>query len=187
MKIRELKQTDKKELKEFFLGLSKEYIYHWNRFGDVRNEKVAERVANEQVNKPLKQEKGFVAVSDREKIMGYSFLSFFQEKKQKRYTTSLGIVVGDRLQGKGIGSALPAYMLKSAKKGKMKKIWLGVYSDNKGAIKLYQKFGFEIEGIFMYDEYFDNKPRHIVSMALFLGKNFKNIKSSREKLWKSIF
>jgi ribosomal protein S18 acetylase RimI-like enzyme len=179
--IRELRKTD--NLKEFFLSLSKESVYYWNRFGDVRDERIAEKAANEQLNKPIQEEKGFV-VLDNGEIIGYGFLRYFPDKKQKRYTVSLGIVVSDKSQGKGIGKNLMDYMIEQAKKDSIKKIWLGVYSDNERAVKFYQKLGFEIEGIFMHDEYFDNKPRHVISMALFL-EDLKS-KELREKLWKSI-
>jgi ribosomal protein S18 acetylase RimI-like enzyme len=133
------------------------------------------------VVKPTEQEKGFLAVDKQGQVMGYGFLRYFPEKKEKRYTTSLGIVVSDKFQGQGVGKALMDYMIGEAKKQNMKKIWLGVYSDNEKAIEFYKKFGFEIEGVFMYDEYFDNHPRHVVSMALFLDENIKDTKELRKQ------
>ena len=51
---------------------------------------------------------------------------------------------------------------------------------------MYNNLGFEIEGIFMYDEYFEGKPRHVVSMALFLSDDCKNSKTERKKFIKQI-
>lgn len=64
-----------------------------------------------------------------------------------RHVGTIGMVVRDDWQGKGIGTALMGAALDLADN------WLGltrveltVYTDNAAAIALYEKFGFEIEG-----------------------------------------
>jgi putative acetyltransferase len=59
----------------------------------------------------------------------------------------LGVSVGKSAQGQGVGTALMAALCEYADR------WLGtlrieltVYTDNEAAVKLYRKFGFEIEG-----------------------------------------
>jgi len=66
---------------------------------------------------------------------------------RRRHVMGLGIAVDRAWQGRGVGSALMAALLDAADR------WLGclrieltVYTDNAGAIALYRKFGFEIEG-----------------------------------------
>jgi L-phenylalanine/L-methionine N-acetyltransferase len=66
---------------------------------------------------------------------------------RRRHVMGLGIAVDRAWQRRGVGSALMATLLEAADR------WLGclrieltVYTDNAGAIALYRKFGFEIEG-----------------------------------------
>jgi L-phenylalanine/L-methionine N-acetyltransferase len=66
---------------------------------------------------------------------------------RRRHVMGLGIAVDRAWQRRGVGSALMAALLEAADR------WLGclrieltVYTDNAGAIALYRKFGFEIEG-----------------------------------------
>ena len=68
---------------------------------------------------------------------------------RRRHALTLGISVLPAAQGKGVGSALMAALCDYADR------WLGalrmeltVYTDNAAAIRLYRKFGFEIEGTF---------------------------------------
>ncbi|MEN3008175.1 GNAT family N-acetyltransferase [Pseudothermotoga sp.] len=67
-------------------------------------------------------------------------------KRKVLHKAELGISVRKSHWGKGIGSALMSEALKIAKQKGFKKIQLEVMENNERAIKLYQKFGFEIEG-----------------------------------------
>ena len=75
-------------------------------------------------------------------------------------------------------------MIEVAWKKKFEKIWLTTYYDNKAALKIYRKLGFEVEGIFINEEKINGKPRQVVSMGLF--KNKKNMKEFRQKLIKTL-
>ena len=66
---------------------------------------------------------------------------------RRRHAMTLGICVAPEAQGQGVGSALMAALCTHADR------WLGVlrleltvYTDNAAALRLYRKFGFEIEG-----------------------------------------
>ena len=66
---------------------------------------------------------------------------------RRRHAMMLGVSVGKNAQGQGIGAALMAALCDYADR------WLGtlrieltVYTDNERAVRLYRKFGFEIEG-----------------------------------------
>lgn len=159
----------KKGLYDFFLSLSNKTLYNFTPFGRVNEPSIARKTSEELTKKSLKEQKNF-GIYINSKLIGFGFLKFF-EKLQKKYTCSLGIVIGDGYQSKGYGAKLLQHMINWARNHRYKKIWLTVYSDNSQAMKLYKKFGFQIEGIFMYDEYFKKIPRHVVSMALIFDKN----------------
>ena len=68
---------------------------------------------------------------------------------RRRHVMGLGISVARAAQGQGVGSALMAALCDYADR------WLGilrieltVYTDNEVALRLYRRFGFEIEGTF---------------------------------------
>ena len=68
---------------------------------------------------------------------------------RRRHAMTIGMAVLPQAQGQGVGSALMAALCEHADR------WLGVlrieltvYTDNPAAIRLYRKFGFEIEGTF---------------------------------------
>ncbi len=66
---------------------------------------------------------------------------------RRRHVLLLGISVAPQAQRQGVGTALMAAMCDYADRwaGALR-IELNVYADNLGAIALYKKFGFEIEG-----------------------------------------
>lgn len=183
--IRNLSNSDISELTDFFLKLKAPTYYYWNRFGELYEESKARKTAEIQCNIKPADEIGWVYNEDNI-IMGYAYLRFFPDKEIKKYTTSLGIVVADEYQNKGIGKKLMNELLDYSKQNNYKKVWLATYTDNIRALKMYNNLGFEIEGIFMYDEYFDGKPRHVVSMALFLSDDCKNSKIERINFIKQI-
>ena len=66
---------------------------------------------------------------------------------RRRHVMGLGISVAVRAQGQGVGTALMAALCDYADRWVgVLRIELTVYTDNEVAIRLYRKFGFEIEG-----------------------------------------
>lgn len=160
---------DRDALISFLCKLSSESIYFWNRFGTKRfTPQTAKEVAYKQAEISQKQEVGFVAYSGDE-LVGYCYLRFFPDKPQKKGTASLGMVVRDDFQNQGVGRKMMEHMIAYCRKHQRNKIWLSTYSDNERTLYFYKQFGFIAEGIFMFDEYFGKKPRHVVSMAKFLS------------------
>jgi diamine N-acetyltransferase len=51
---------------------------------------------------------------------------------------------------------------------KLKKVWLIVNNENDGAVHMYKKAGFEIEGTLRKEMYFNGRYRDEYRMALFL-------------------
>jgi RimJ/RimL family protein N-acetyltransferase len=69
------------------------------------------------------------------------------KRKAIRYAVTLGMSVGQDWRGQGIGGRLMARAIEWARRaGSIKRIELAVFERNTIAIRLYQKFGFEIEG-----------------------------------------
>jgi RimJ/RimL family protein N-acetyltransferase len=81
----------------------------------------------------------------------------------------LGMMVADGHRGEGIGSALLAESIAWAREQGAHKISLEMWPDNDAARALYEKFGFEQEGL-LRDHYRrkDGELRSAVSMGLLL-------------------
>ncbi len=76
--------------------------------------------------------------------------------KRYRHRGQFGIAILKDYWNYGIGSKMLSVMLGWADKNEFKKITLEVDDINGKAIKLYQKFGFEIEGKLKKDKYLGN-------------------------------
>lgn len=86
-----------------------------------------------------------VAVHEND-IVGCVSLDAYQRPRM-RHSGTFGISVRHDFQGRGVGSKLMTAMLELADKWlDLKRIELTVFTDNVGAIALYKKFGFEMEG-----------------------------------------
>ena len=88
-------------------------------------------------------------------------------------TCELGLLLGDRSYwGKGVGTEVMRLTLRYAfEQLNMRKVVLAVYSNNPGAIKLYEKVGFQHEGclraqIYSRGEYIDKHYMGIFSNEL---------------------
>ncbi len=96
--------------------------------------------------KPDAQDLLLVAELDGD-VAGNAGLDYNDRVVRRRHVRHLGIAVDSRAQGRGVGSALMAALLDYADNwAQVLRIELTVYADNAGAIALYRRFGFEIEG-----------------------------------------
>ncbi|KEI74294.1 GNAT family N-acetyltransferase [Clostridium botulinum] len=87
---------------------------------------------------------------DKNKVVGVIGLNINSNPRTK-HTASLGMMVHKAYQGNGIGKKLMSEILDLADTWLMlARIELGVFTDNEKAIKLYEKFGFKIEGTKKY-------------------------------------
>ena len=86
-----------------------------------------------------------VAVIDG-KVVGAIGLDRYENRRS--HAAEFGIAVHDDYAGRGAGSALIAAILDLADNWlQLKRIELNVWADNAGAIALYERFGFEREGL----------------------------------------
>jgi len=63
-----------------------------------------------------------------------------------RHSCEMGVSVAKGQRGQGVGSALLTAMTQWARLSGVRRIELKVYARNEGAIRLYRRFGFEVEG-----------------------------------------
>jgi L-phenylalanine/L-methionine N-acetyltransferase len=80
------------------------------------------------------------------KVVGLASLHW-GTRPRTRHMASLGMFVHDAYQGRGIGTLLMEALIDAADR------WLGlvrveleVYPDNERAVRLYERFGFQVEG-----------------------------------------
>lgn len=80
----------------------------------------------------------------------------------------IGIMIGDKTeQGKGYAAEAIKLLLDHAfSKLNLRKIILGVISENTAAVKLYQKIGFKTEGTAREEMYYDGKYHDMIYMGI---------------------
>lgn len=80
-------------------------------------------------------------------VVGQLSLSTYPNRPRRRHVGQLGMAVRDDWHGKGVGTALMGAAVDLADKWlNLTRLELNVYTDNVPAIRLYEKFGFAIEG-----------------------------------------
>ena len=106
--------------------------------------------SREQWRKRIAESDGYynlVAVSG-EHVIGMLDVETFPHKPRRRHVGRIGISVSEPWQGKGVGTALMQAAIDLADNWlNLTRLELEVYSDNEPAIRLYERFGFEREGL----------------------------------------
>jgi RimJ/RimL family protein N-acetyltransferase len=80
----------------------------------------------------------------------------------------LGMGIRAEWRRQGVGRRLLQACLSQAKTVAIEKVELEVFSDNLGAVKLYESFGFSHEGVRVRGRKFENRYQDIVLMALWI-------------------
>ncbi|MFN8510503.1 MAG: GNAT family N-acetyltransferase [Deinococcaceae bacterium] len=84
---------------------------------------------------------------ERGEVVGHIGLQTFPNRPRRHHVGAIGMMVRDDWQGKGVGTALMQSIIELADNWlNLTRLELEVYTDNEFAIRLYQKFGFGIEG-----------------------------------------
>ncbi len=85
---------------------------------------------------------------------------------KQRHVGSIGILVHDDFQGRGIGSTLMRTLLDLADDYLgLARVELEVIADNVAAIRLYERFGFEREGVKRRAYMVDGRPADLLMMG----------------------
>ena len=124
--------------------------------------------AREQWRKRISETEGcysLVAVSG-EHVIGMLTIDTFPNKPRRRHVGIIGISVAEAWQGKGVGKALMQAGIDLADKWlNLTRLELEVYADNDAAIRLYERFGFEREGLLRQHAFRDGKYVDSIMMA----------------------
>lgn len=104
----------------------------------------------------------------QEEIVGWASI-YKSSHPRRKGLGDLGIYLHQDFHNVGLGTAMTERLLQLAKNEKMHRIELTVVGENKIALRLYEKFGFQIEGV-SKDAFFgfDGKYHDMVHMGLIL-------------------
>jgi RimJ/RimL family protein N-acetyltransferase len=103
------------------------------------------------------------------KLVGSLTLDRYGNVEKTRHLRVLGMLVIEGFRGMGVGTKMVAYALKWARsRDDVEKVVLGVFSNNRRALRLYEKFGFRVEGVKKKHYYIEGKHEDEIDMALFL-------------------
>ena len=105
----------------------------------------------------------------KDKIVGHAQIFKFPNPRRKG-TGDLLIYLHQDFHNVGLGTAMLTKLIELAKKEGLHRVGLDVIADNKPAIRLYQKFGFKVEGV-KKEAYFgeDGKYHDELVMGLILA------------------
>ena len=99
-------------------------------------------------------------------VVGQCGLHTSPNRPRRRHAAEIGMMVRDDWQGKGVGTALLRALIDLADNWvNVSRLELEVFTDNEPAIKLYQKFGFTIEGTGSQYAYRDGEYVDVYFMA----------------------
>jgi hypothetical protein len=122
----------------------------WQALADERRYIPTERVTVEQKNRWAKSidDRGVLwALAEIEgELAGSLSLARHRDSEKTKHLRNLAIGVAREYRGMGVGTALMDYAIRWARQRKLKKIVLSVFSTNRKAIALYEKFGLATEG-----------------------------------------
>lgn len=105
---------------------------------------------------------------NKDEIAGIGTISS-GNKIKSRHQGELGIVVAKKYQAQGIGSEIIKRLLEFCRKnGITTRVQLDTSCDNDVAVKLYEKFGFEIEGRLKNTQLLDGEYSDLYVMGLML-------------------
>ncbi len=152
--IRQATEDDAEQLLSFIKSVVEEEIY-------LEIDSVPRTIEEEKkfIRESISENRQFLVAVVDEKIIGDASAWVGRLKKNK-HTALMGIAIQKEYRGLGIGKLLMEQLIDWLKSKAVEKIWLTVFSTNKRAIALYEKIGFEIEGIQknhikIRDEYID--------------------------------
>lgn len=111
-----------------------------------------------------------LSVEANRPVVAFGHLSFFPSEV-KRHVARLGVAVSQTHRGQGLGQQMVTALLYEADLMGIRKVWLTVRADNYDAIRLYERTGFRLEGVFQAEEYIRGTHYDVYSMAIDLPRS----------------
>lgn len=143
IKIREIEAEDYKELLDFMKKVKGETNFLRGYPNEI---KMSYEDEKEYIKKVKSSEtSNYFVVMKNNKMIGCIGFNGNTARKMKHYGT-IGISVLKEYWGRGIATTLLEKLISWSKEKGIKKINLDVFENNERAIKLYEKFGFKLEG-----------------------------------------
>jgi RimJ/RimL family protein N-acetyltransferase len=133
-----------------------------------------EDVSEERIGRLFKDKSCLVIVAEvgtgkTRRLVGSLTMERYGNVQKTRHVRVLGMLVVKGYRGMGIGTMLIAHALKWARSREdVEKVVLGVFSNNQRAFRLYERFGFEVEGVKKKHYLIAGKHADEIDMALFL-------------------
>lgn len=140
--IRERVVDDVNEFCEFLKRLENDTKFVFFECGE---RKINKKVILRNIEKIINNGDICYVATDDNKIIGYVIAVKGQSSRNNHIATIVSGLLNE-YSNQGIGYSLYQNIIKWAKECNVKKLELSVITDNKIAIYLYRKFGFEIEG-----------------------------------------
>lgn len=131
---------------EDFLGLQKIHDQPRAVWGTLQVPYASAEMWRKRLEQQSSGHYALVACADELEIVGS--LGLVAETSPRRaHVGQIGIAVHDQWQGRGIGSVLLKAATDLADRWlNLRRLELTVYTDNEAAVRLYEKFGFAVEG-----------------------------------------
>jgi L-amino acid N-acyltransferase YncA len=85
----------------------------------------------------------FVAVNESGRLVGWSALNRYHDRKGYRFTSENSVYVAADQRGKGIGKLLLKPLIQSARQRGLHAILAGIDAENEASLHLHAAFGFE--------------------------------------------
>lgn len=98
------------------------------------------------IEKMAKKSSSALVVANNPDIIGYMVIQG-EQLMRTSHRASIAIGVHSKSRGQGVGQALMTYAIKWAKQKGLHRLELTVIAHNKCAVHVYEKLGFEIEGV----------------------------------------
>ena len=143
MKIRKIKTGDAENLLNLLNKLDTETTFLLYEKGERKR-----TIEHQKKNIQEQLERGVLTfvLEDNKKLVGYVFGNIFTANR-KKHCMNLAIAILQEYTGKGYGTKLMNTIEKYAINNGITRLELEVSEKNKIAISLYQKIGFEVEGV----------------------------------------
>jgi len=104
-----------------------------------------------------------------------------REREGFRHTAELGMGLRAEVRGSGLGSRLLKRTIALCRRRRIEKLELQVYASNVPARRLYEKFGFDVEGRRVRARKLDGRYDDVVLMGLFVTAGKASTRSASRR------